>query len=502
MDPRYVIPTRRSLTKIIKKKAAGRREKVKKTLSEVKWLSFTTDGWTSRRMVGFIAITGHYIDESGHLQTLLMGCDSIAGSETGEAIAERLHGTFISNGVNRKIICGVTDSASNVKAGLRVGGWVRISCFAHAINLIAKEAMNVHLAAIAVALKQNRELTKEETGMKSFDDVRRKVRKFVERLHRSRNAKEEFNRCQKQARKDNATTAIEQEVDTRWNSAYVMLKTFFELKKAVCLFSGTPEGEDFTFPKAEWDIIEHALEVLEPLYLVTVEMSGEKYVSGSKVIPLTKILLGGYVRMLAKYGSQLQEFRYTFAQAVHRGLLHHLSPVEQVDQLGLATLCDPRFKKIAFRDPERASKAVLNLRSEMALNLAAAANEPIPGPSVNQPIPAPSASEPIPGPSAPKQRKPSKALWDKKKENPLWDLLDTEIRQTQTTDTIEVSVGAEVAKYLKMPNQPRKSDPLKWWRVTGQYLYPNIWTAAKKYLCIPGTSVPSERGMYISRVVQ
>ena len=282
-----------------------------------------------------------------------------------------------------------------------------------------------------------------------------------------------------------------------------MLKTFFELKKAVCAFCGTPEGEDFTFQKSEWDLIEYALEILKPLYLVTVEMSGEMYVSGSKIIPLTKVLLAAYNRLLGRYGTPLQEFRHTFAQAVHRGLLHHLSGVEQMDQLGLATLCDTRFKKVAFRDPQRAAKAVLNLRSEMALNMEAAAKEPNPGPSKRKPTQGPTETQPIPGPSAPKQKKKA-PLWDKREENTLWDILDTEIRHTQSTDTIEISVASEVSKYLRTPNQPRESDPLNWWRVTGQYLCPNVWTVARKYLCIPGTSVPSERGTYciLSRVVQ
>ena len=92
------------------------------------------------------------------------------------------------------------------------------------------------------------------------------------------------------------------------------------------------------------------------------------------------------------------------------------------------------------------------------------------------------------------------ALWDRRENNDIWESLDNEIRTTQTTDTIEISVAAEVSKYLRMPNLPRNSDPLKWWRETGQFLYPNLWIVAKKYLCIPATSVPSERGTYIKYI--
>ena len=123
-----------------------------------------------------------------------------------------------------------------------------------------------------------------------------------------------------------------------------MLRSFSKKRPAVALFLATPEGENFSFENLEWKIIDQALQVLEPMYDVTVEISGEKYVSGSKVIPLTKILLAGYVRMLRQYGHPTDippvalEFRHTFANAVHQGLLHHLERVEDVDQLALATL--------------------------------------------------------------------------------------------------------------------------------------------------------------------
>merc|ERR1712241_578129 len=122
----------------------------------------------------------------------------------------------------------------------------------------------------------------------------------------------------------------------------------------------------------------------------------------------------------------------------------------------MATLCDPRYKKVAFLKTELAGKAVTNLKSEMALNMIA---EP---------------AEPEPGPSAPKQRK-KEALWERKKDNPMWELFDQELTRSQAAESNEVSIGAEVSKYLMMPNLERKSDPLKWWRNTGHYLYPNIW---------------------------
>lgn len=472
MDPKYRLPTRRTITKVIRRQAAQSRVAVKQVLKDIEWIAFTADGWTSCSTTGFFAITSHFVTKEGYLRMALLSCDSIHQRETGENIRDRLKEIFESNDVRLKIVCGVTDGGSNIKKAIPLGGWVRIGCFAHALNLVANDAMKTCLAAIAQALKDARVLTREEEGMQNFDEIRKKIRKFVERLHRSSNAKDEFKKCQKLL--GLPTNAIDQDVPTRWNSTYIMMMTFHELKQAVNLFLTTPEGEDFSFNAAEWRLIQQALEILEPLYLTTVEMSGEVYVSGSKVIPMTKILFLGYANLVNKYHNEDSGgFRHTFASSIHKGLIHHLKSVEESDPLALATLLDPRYKKVAFLKPELAGKAVRNLRSEMAQNMAA---EP---------------AEPDPGPSAPKQRK--KALWEKKKDNPMWDILDQEITRSQASESNEVSIGAEVSKYLMMPNIERKSDPLKWWRKTGHYMYPHIWTVARKYLAIPATSVPSER---------
>merc|ERR1719445_558105 len=62
-----------------------------------------------------------------------------------------------------------------------------------------------------------------------------------------------------------------------------------------------------------------------------------------------------------------RRFIHIFSDVLHKNLYHHLSKVEEMDLLRLSTICDPRYRKIAFRSPEKAAIAVEALKTEMSL---------------------------------------------------------------------------------------------------------------------------------------
>ena len=59
-------------------------------------------------------------------------------------------------------------------------------------------------------------------------------------------------------------------------------------------------------------------------------------------------------------------------------------------------------------------------------------------------------------------------------------------------DRSSCSGNGELRDYLKETLSADKN-PLSWWRDTGCQLYPQLSKLARKYLCVPGTSVRSER---------
>ena len=81
-----------------------------------------------------------------------------------------------------------------------------------------------------------------------------------------------------------------------------MFERVFYLKSAVALYQTKPTGKAFSFSADDWELIEDVVGLLRPAYLATKEMSSERYVSGSKVIPLTKGLFATYHKREAMYG--------------------------------------------------------------------------------------------------------------------------------------------------------------------------------------------------------
>ena len=78
------------------------------------------------------------------------------------------------------------------------------------------------------------------------------------------------------------------EVPTRWNSTYEMLKRLHDEKEPVWVALGSLNTDITPLSADEFNIIGEAIAVLAPFHQATVELSEEKRVSGSKVIPMMK----------------------------------------------------------------------------------------------------------------------------------------------------------------------------------------------------------------------
>jgi len=154
-----------------------------------------------------------------------------------------------------------------------------------------------------------------------------------------------------------------QEVETRWNSTYQMLNRLMELREPVADALAGLQTDIPLLTSDEFNIVGGCMSMLSPFNDATVELSAEENVSGSKVVPLLKML-----------EQTLQEDTTNTAAAVVRDMGDHLirqlrerlHTLQSMSIVSLATLLDPRFKVIGFFSPTKATEAIKRLTSECA----------------------------------------------------------------------------------------------------------------------------------------
>lgn len=139
---------------------------------------------------------------------------------------------------------------------------------------------------------------------------------------------------------------------------------------------------------------------------------------------------------------------------------------ENVETLALATILDPRFKKIYFREPLAHAKAVSKITAK--ITEIQKAKETL---VVKQPLTPVVNSDP---------------------EN-LWSLHDFMVASIgpQELDNLG-GVSEELRLYLNSPLAARESNPLQVWE-TLKEVYPHLYQLARDYLSRVATSVPAER---------
>lgn len=143
-------------------------------------------------------------------------------------------------------------------------GWEHFGCYAHTSNLIVQNAL------------------------KHVDDITKKVKIIVAHFKRSSNAVTKLNLFQK----DSGVTTpkkLLQDVEMRWNSRLYMFESFVELDDAIRTTTALLDPANLpVLSPDDWKIIKQLTKILRPFEQATKEISGDKYMTASLVIPLTQ----------------------------------------------------------------------------------------------------------------------------------------------------------------------------------------------------------------------
>ncbi|KAJ4936803.1 hypothetical protein JOQ06_001389 [Pogonophryne albipinna] len=162
-------------------------------------------------------------------------------------------------------------------------------------------------------------------------DIRAKARKLVGYFRSSTLAK----LVSVQRQLGRPTLKLMQEVETRWNSTYHMLQCLVDLREPVCAALASLNTEITTLTSAEFTTISGCLSLLSGFNDATIELSEEKNVSGSKVVPLLKMLEQMLHEEMAKTAVAVAK---EMGEHLLRQLRERLHTLQSMSIMSLATL--------------------------------------------------------------------------------------------------------------------------------------------------------------------
>ena len=456
-EPRYVLPDRKAFSHhYIPEIYEKERLRIANAMKQgVKYFSVTTDGWTSRANHSYITHTIHYVDELWNLQSHLLDTVEITTEHTAINLADELQESFARWNLSDECLVAVTtDNARNIVNAVEVLSWQHFGCFAHTLQLGVKKSMEIPQVSKALA----------------------RARRVVSHFHHS--SKSYYILKQKQIDLHTDQLNLIQDVTTRWNSSYYMVERLIQQQQPLCAALIEVKKTELMPSDVEVSVMETFLEVLKPIVEITETLGGEKLVTMSAVKPLLHKLLS--IHLIEK--SRDTQLAKTIKSTLLGDLKERYKTAEVKNLINKACLLDPRFKALSFL-PQTDKNSIISMVEEEAQKIVPTNSSA--GTAEDDTI--------LADPPAKKSKQQKRGLMS---------LLEDVI----TSDTtLPLSKKAEIEKemhnYLCIDTTPGKSEksgnPLNWWRDNEKY-FPLLAQMARKYLCVPATSVPSERAFSIA----
>ena len=249
-----------------------------------------------------------------------------------------------------------------------------------------------------------------------------------------------------------------------------MIARILEQQQAICGVLAEDRRHWHCMPSPhDFTTLEAVSSVLQPLQVFTDALSGEKNVTVSAVRPLLKHITEKLLLISSDDCNLVKEIKET----IKEDILARYTNEDMVALIDKSTFLDPRFRGRYLDSKEETIARLITEAIEVS--------------EIIRSEPAESAnSAHVENPPLQKKSKGLGAL--------LKQLFEEENVEQEAllSLTPREQVDREIKLYLQKPPVDFDSDPLEWWSIQKDEL-PIIATLAKKYLCVCGTSVPSER---------
>ncbi|XP_039901550.1 E3 SUMO-protein ligase ZBED1-like [Simochromis diagramma] len=401
--------------------------------------------WSSRTSEPYLSLTAHYIDQDWNLKSKCLQTAYLPDNHTGEVIALGLSEALASWGLSEdKQVCITTDSGTNIVKATSLNDWTRLQCFGHRLHSAIEKAGKDKRVERAVAM------CKRVVAVFSFSwKKKRELAAAQEELHLPQHK-------------------LVTESPTRWGSRQKMVGRVLEQHKAISQVLSADKKTRHLVPSwQDLDVLESVHVALNPLLEFTDSLSGECYVSVSYLKPMLHL----FRTQILKPSEDETQLTKDLKMTVMTYLDEKYNDQITNELLDVATLVDPRFK-VQYINAEHVDAIKMRAVSEMLGQ-------------IEHPSTSAGTEETEDGGAAavlPTQKKQRKSLGSFfKKSHP-----------TSTGLTEKETVEKELEKYLLAPDADSEMDPLEWWKINDRS-FPRVSCLAKRYLCIPATSSPSER---------
>ena len=323
-----------------------------------------------------------------------------------------------------------------VAASQLLEDWDDLPCFAHTLQLAVKAGLELPVINRLSAV----------------------CRKIVGHFKHSVLAMQALK--EKQMNMNVARHSLLQDVSTRWNSTYFMYERLIEQRWTIYVVihddnvtASTQKHLDLR--TEQWDLLSQLVTVLKSLQVATTALSEDQNISSSLIYPV----VNGLLKCHLKEDKDDMETVKQFQRKVSGELLRRFDFIPD-GVPAIAAALDPRHHHLNFFSEEERSQ-VHDIISSKLEQLH-------------------SDSESTQEPQAKKRKEDSK-------DSAMSFLLGTSCESTSTLKWRD-----EILQFRREPQMHHDSNLLNWWKVN-ESRFPTLAKMARCYLCVPATSVPSER---------
>ncbi|XP_011685763.1 PREDICTED: zinc finger BED domain-containing protein 1-like [Wasmannia auropunctata] len=438
--PLYNIPGRNKITALIDAKYDYLSGLMKEKLTAASNITLTADVWTEiMNTIGYLGITAHF-SNNGKISSVTIGVIELDERHTAIYLGEMLLTTCNEWDIQlSKVSVVVIDNAANIcRAVCDVFGKEKqLRCFAHTLNLVPNNVFD------------------ESPNIKELIN---KIKNIVTYFKQSVVAADELRKAQS----IDVPLKLLQDVSTRWNSTFYMLERFLILIESVSSSLIKLPKSPQMLTAFEVATINEILKMFKPFESISKEICGQKYVTCSKVIPMVNALLHE-LDALNPESDLGKDLKLKLIIELQK----RFSDMEFNPILSIATILDPRFKRLHFCKALACSDAIQRINKLLVI---------------------------VQNPDNIENVVPNADI-NKNKSYDIWSFHRTLAEKSQKSNQENESFGGvdlAFRQYLNLNVIDINTDPLEYWE-RNRHCFSKLAAIAIKYLSIVATSVPCER---------